>query len=91
MSDIIERLRNFARDGYPVITVADEAADEIERLRATAADKEKLLQIACDQIERLTAALAWYADFEHWRGHGMQDAETIHDCGEIARRALEGK
>jgi len=32
MSDIIERLRNFARDGYPVITVADEAADEIERL-----------------------------------------------------------
>jgi hypothetical protein len=43
------------------------------------------------EVERLRAALAWYADFEHWRGHGMQDAETIHDCGEIARRVLERK
>jgi chromosome segregation ATPase len=40
------------RTGRANIRMMDQNA-EIERLRATVADKEKLLQIACDEIERL--------------------------------------
>jgi hypothetical protein len=61
---------------------------EIERLREEGTVE---LAKALLEIERLRKALAWYADFERWRGHGMQDAETIHDCGEIARAALKPK
>jgi len=43
------------------------------------------------EIDRLRATLQFYADIETYRGHGMQDAEIIHDGGQNARRALEGK
>ena len=44
-----------------------------------------------EEIGRLRTALAFYADIETYRGHGMQDAVIIHDGGQIARRALEEK
>ena len=44
-----------------------------------------------EEIGRLRTALAFYADIETYRGHGMQDAVIIHDGGQIARRALTGK
>jgi len=48
----------------PKVVRTLEPAREIERLTATAADKEKLLQIACDEVERLKAQ---NADLRRWK------------------------
>jgi len=57
---------------------------EIERLNKTAANKETLLQIACDDIERLRAALRAALPFIE---HGIEGTAVVRQIS----RALEGK
>lgn len=68
---------------------------EIERLTDELQDCQSRAITALHELhadnERLRAALGFYANIETYRGHGMQDAEIIHDGGQIARRALEKK
>jgi hypothetical protein len=66
---------------------------EIERLKETAANKEKLLQIACDQIERLRADVSklrdLYASQAKFADH--EPAAYFREFVERLNRALEGK
>ena len=65
--------------------------DEVQQLRMQLADHgEHITRLEVDN-ERLRKSLAWYANFENWRGNGMQDALVFHDYGERARAALERK
>lgn len=78
MTDIVERLRNPARDNRPLLTLR-EAADEIERLRRWKRDVEArtedateyvLAQINKDQvaeIERLRKKIEEYESLEEFR------------------------
>jgi len=81
--DIVNRLRGpMNLGGYRVIgnNVCNDAADEIERLRAL--------------VARLREALAFYADRETWRGdpcpaHSDVDGDFVATVGKKARAALK--
>ena len=87
--DIVKRLREYdfrnraAGDWGPT----DEAADEIERLRAYFSAHAATIQKQSDEIERLRAALEIYAE----ECHGACCIEGYRQgpgCGYAARAAL---
>jgi len=79
MTDIINRLREDARGGYAYHELSDEAADEIERLRALIVRQ----QAALDELVSL-GEKGMAPDYNEWL--------TFHDkVAQIACRALEGK
>lgn len=54
MSDIVQRLRRWSisTDAVPASDIMDEAADEIERLRLTDAEREAVTWFACYGVDR---------------------------------------
>ena len=108
MSDIVERLRKLADRERPYGSLPDtldEAANEIERFKASLADVVTQTQEQADEIERLRAALRPFADVLRGNWSHQQD-EMVLDVGfgptdlrlklrlgdfRIARAALEGK
>ena len=102
--DLLERLRHQAdeaRKNYPEVfrvseEIAYEAADYIEKLEA-ANLKQSCIKVD-DQmrIEKLEAALRFYANDENYRQVWDDQFRTwvtyvLSDNGRIARKALEGK
>jgi hypothetical protein len=99
MSDIVERLRNDdLYDAFNADTLCNEAADEIEKLRAEnanlAASNHAYLsdyQEAADEIERLRAALTevmvW---INEWEPAFIQDGEW-RETKRMVRAALGEK
>ena len=65
--------------------------DLVNRLREKAFRTEtyELLEEAADRIEKLEAALLWYA--EHCQKGGDDIEGPYGDYGQRARKALEGK
>ncbi len=61
MSDILDRLRAYSTRWHPedAVDLVDEAADEIERLRAKDQHWNEHLRTAQAEIKRLTACLKW--------------------------------
>ena len=61
MSDILDRLRAYSTRWHPedAVDLVDEAADEIERLRAKDQHWNDHLGTAQAEIKRLTACLKW--------------------------------
>ena len=90
MTDIVERLRNFDTRKMDAWGICDEAADEIERLRAnfTAAAQEAWRHAA--EKNRLREALRHYACTCAEGGCNAEE-KTHPDCGWTARAALEEK
>ena len=93
LTDILARAR--CKSPYLVGSAAqqliDELADEVERLTTESNILHGEADMQRADNERLRKSLAWYANFENWRGNGMQDALVFHDYGERARAALEPK
>jgi chromosome segregation ATPase len=82
MTDIVERLRARKATWMDAIAVMEEAADEIEQLRAALRDIARRSIEAANEIERLTSALQEIASCEK-----RMDGDVV----DIARAALEGK
>jgi len=61
VSDILDRLRAYSTRWHPedAVDLVDEAADEIERLRARDQHWNEHLGTAQAEIKRLTACLKW--------------------------------
>lgn len=83
MSDLVEHLRDYATAAWMEIEVT-----------AQASGWSGAMSRAADEIERLRAALKFYADAESWADHG--DVESYisaarTDGGTIARHAVAQK
>ena len=78
MSDIVERLRSYAKDQggwHNIDETCEQAADEIERLRAQVASLlETITHYTCDCDP-----------------HDCAVPDGYYTCGSIARAALESK
>lgn len=61
MTDIVEQLRALARAEHDDLSVADEAADAIERLQAELAELAKPVFLACPIDSPANEAEAWRA------------------------------
>jgi len=60
--------------------------DIVERLRLGGPNAAEVTDEAADEIERLRAALEFYAS---WPSHPMANVYRFHvDAGEVARKAL---
>jgi len=86
MSSLIEDLRDLAASVHSDVSVAEEAADEIERLREHIAEQQLDIVTLGQEVGRLREALTTYA-CRCGDGDCYKD-EFVASCGRSARAAL---